>query len=155
MQFLLFQKFKFLSWKVVFKQRCLGQKSSCFYDFITKIQDKYKQRCRCREEVCTINRKICTNAYIVTVDQERRILEQGYIIVWGMRIEAIVPMEEYPGANPEDEIIVRSNYMILAGLIDVHAHAGHSMFTLLGSASPSNWMPMMIKLYHHNTTEKF
>lgn len=100
-------------------------------------------------------KKILINAYIVTVDQERRIIENGYLIVSGNRIEDLGSMEDYPGARPEDELLDCRNKMMLPGLIDVHAHAGHSMFTLLGSASPSNWMPMMTELYHHNTTEEF
>lgn len=93
---------------------------------------------------------------IVTMDKERRIIEDGAIALDGTRIKAIGNSEdllkEYHNAK---KIIDCKNKLILPGFIDVHGHAGHCMFKALAYDSVSYWMPIMTETYHNNTTDEF
>ncbi len=99
---------------------------------------------------------IFANGLVITVDPDRRIIENGAIVVKDNRIIDIgladLILAQY---NSDAKIIDCKRKMILPGLIDVHGHAGHSMFTMLGYATRSNWMPLMTHIYHHNTKDDF
>lgn len=99
---------------------------------------------------------IFANGLVITVDPNRRIIENGAVVVKDDRILDIGPSDsiiaEYGSAAT---IIDGRRKMILPGLIDVHGHAGHSMLTMLGYATRSNWMPLMTHIYHHNTKDDF
>lgn len=100
---------------------------------------------------------IFAHGIVVTLDPNRRIIEDGAVVTEGDRIIAVDKTEEILARYHSEpaEIIDCQRKLILPGLIDAHAHAGHSMFTMIGESTPSNWMPIMTKLYHHNTTEEF
>ncbi len=99
---------------------------------------------------------IFSNGLVVTVDPQRRMIENGAVVVEDDRIVDIGPteliMQQY---GSEATVIDCHRKMILPGLVDVHGHAGHSMFTMLGYATRTNWMPLMTHIYHHNTTDDF
>lgn len=100
---------------------------------------------------------IFAHGQVITVDPERRVIDNGAVVVENDLIVDIGGtdqiIEKYKGS--ETEIIDCNDKMILPGFVDVHAHAGHTMFTALGYATQSNWMDIMTELYHHNTTDEF
>ncbi len=100
---------------------------------------------------------ILKNATIVTIDPHRRVLSDAAIVLRDDRIEAIEATTEVERlyAGQAAEVIDCRDRMILPGIVDAHSHAGHCMFTALGYSTPSRWMPIMTKLYHHNTTDRF
>lgn len=100
---------------------------------------------------------LLVHGLIITVDEDRRILEDGGIYIEKDRIIEIDDSQILLDKYLDDEITLvdLKGKMIIPGLIDVHAHAGHSLLTILGEATPSNWMPMMTEIYHYNTTDEF
>lgn len=96
------------------------------------------------------------NGTVITMDKERRIIENGAVAIEDSKIKKIGKTEdlikEYKGVN---EIIDCKNKLILPGFIDVHGHAGHCMFKALAYDSVSYWMPIMTETYHNNTTDEF
>lgn len=96
------------------------------------------------------------NGTVVTMDQDRRIIEDGALAIEGTRITDIGStkdlLKEHGHAK---KIIDCKRKLILPGFIDVHSHAGHCMFKNIGYDSASYWMPIMTELYHHNTTDDF
>ena len=93
---------------------------------------------------------------IITMDEDRRIIEDGAIALQGTRIKAIGKTEDLlKEYNDAKEIIDCKDKLILPGLIDAHGHAGHCMVRTIGYDTPSYWMPILTHLYHHNTTDEF
>lgn len=99
---------------------------------------------------------ILKHGTVVTVDKKRRIIEDGAVVILGDRIVAIADTADIINKyGDQAHYIDCQKTLILPGLIDVHAHAGHSLFSVLGIGRRSSWMKMMTELYHHNTTDRF
>lgn len=99
-----------------------------------------------------------TGATVVTVDEGRNIFEDGAILVKEDKIIEVGSTDDLLKKYEHEEGIAKIDSrrkMILPGFIDVHAHAGHTLLTMLGEATPTNWMPMMTEIYHHNTDDEF
>ena len=92
------------------------------------------------------------NGVIVTMDAERRILDGGYVLVEDGRIAAIG--EGTPTAPPEVERIDAAGMVVMPGLIDTHAHAGHMLTKGLGSDS-EDWMTITGRIYAEATDPEF
>jgi 5-methylthioadenosine/S-adenosylhomocysteine deaminase len=90
---------------------------------------------------------------VVTLDDERRILDPGAVAVENDRILAIDTLEtlrtQYVGA---DEIDLRHT-TIMPGLVDSHGHAGHGMTK--GIAPGADWLETIAKVYFHASDEEF
>lgn len=95
------------------------------------------------------------DATIVTMDRDRRIIEGGAVAVLGQRIAAVGRTEEilagYAGARRID----CRGRVLIPGLIDIHGHAGHSLFKTVACDTPSHWMRVMTTAYNHYTTPDF
>ena len=74
---------------------------------------------------------LLTNAYIVTVDRDRRVFPSGYVRVVDDRIEDVGPME---AAHVEgvDETIDAAGMLVLPGFINGHNHHWGSLFKNTG-----------------------
>ena len=92
------------------------------------------------------------NGAIVTMDAERRILDRGYVLVEGGRIAAIG--EGVPAAPADAERIDATGMVVMPGLIDTHAHAGHMLTKGLGSDS-EDWMTITGRIYAEATDPEF
>lgn len=76
---------------------------------------------------------------IITVDPQRRIIEDGAVAITGERIVAIGPRAEVEAAHSAPVVIDTRNHAILPGLIDAHAHAGHGLVKTMGSGDSTAW----------------
>lgn len=94
------------------------------------------------------------NAHIVTVDRAREIAD-GAVLIEGDRISDVGKTCELVAMYPDVKRYSLAHKMLLPGLIDTHAHAGHSLMTMVGSATDSTWMDILTEIYHHNTTHRF
>ncbi|WP_439625169.1 amidohydrolase family protein [Shinella sp.] len=92
------------------------------------------------------------NGVIVTMDAGRRVLERGYVLVEDGRIVAIGV--ETPDIAPEAERIDAAGMVVMPGLIDTHAHAGHMLTKGLGSDS-EEWMTVTGRIYAEATDAEF
>jgi 5-methylthioadenosine/S-adenosylhomocysteine deaminase len=75
--------------------------------------------------------KVLTNAYVITVDEERRVFPRGYVRVAGERIDAVGPMEELR-EDQADEAIDCGGMVMTPGLINLHNHHWGSLFKNTG-----------------------
>lgn len=92
------------------------------------------------------------NGVIVTMDAGRRILEGGYVLVENGRIAAIG--SGTPDAGPDVERIDATGMVVMPGLIDTHAHAGHMLTKGLGDDSEA-WMTITGRIYAEATDPEF
>lgn len=90
-------------------------------------------------------------ASIVTVDAERRILENGWIAVDGDRIAAIGT-----GEPPKAKTVIhRPGLIALPGLIDAHSHAGHGLIRAAGGGDGELWFQICEDIYSKSATAAF
>jgi cytosine/adenosine deaminase-related metal-dependent hydrolase len=90
-------------------------------------------------------------ATIVTVDTDRRVLENGWIAVSGDRIAAIGTGEP-PAAT---RVIDRPGLIALPGLIDAHSHAGHGLVRGAGEGDGELWFRICEDIYSGTATPAF
>src|SRR5690606_26715340 len=79
------------------------------------------------------------NGIVVTIDDDRRVLEDGAVAIIGDRIAAIGTTDEL-SAWTAGKIIDASRKLVLPGLVDAHAHAGHGLLKTLGAGEWDEWM---------------
>ncbi len=95
------------------------------------------------------------NCTIITMNENREIINNGVIAT---KDEKIV----YVGLAKEEDffdakkIIDGTNHLVLPGLIDTHAHAGHGLTKSLGEGGVEDgWDQMMEHIYYRSTTDEF
>jgi cytosine/adenosine deaminase-related metal-dependent hydrolase len=98
---------------------------------------------------------LLTHGWVVTVDQERRLLADGAVAITGNRIVEVGATEALAARHRDARVIDCSGRAIIPGLIDAHGHAGHSLLKTLGADTPSLWMKIVTPLYFHYTTPEF
>ncbi|MEQ8331713.1 amidohydrolase family protein [Nisaea sp.] len=92
---------------------------------------------------------------VVTMDSDRRIIDGGTVHVRDGRIAAIVGPNEEISATENAEIIDASGMLVLPGLIDAHAHAGHALVKTLGSDDGKAWFDACRQIYTLGSDEEF
>ena len=92
------------------------------------------------------------NGVILTMDSGRRVLDKGFVLVEDGRIAAV--SAEAPAVSPETQRIDAAGMVVMPGLIDTHAHAGHMLTKGLGSNS-ENWMTITGRIYAEATDPEF
>lgn len=92
------------------------------------------------------------NGTIVTMDADRRVLDRGYVLVEDGRIVAIG--EGAPTVPSDAERIDARGMVVMPGLIDTHAHAGHMLTKGLGGDS-EDWMTITGRIYAEATDPEF
>ena len=95
------------------------------------------------------------HATVITVDPERRVIEDGAIAIVGNRIEAVGPTREVSAGRNPKEVIDATRMACLPGLIDCHAHAGHGLVKSLGIGAGDAWGDACRTIYAHASTERF
>src|SRR6056297_602819 len=95
------------------------------------------------------------NCTIITMNENREIINNGVIAT---KDEKIV----YVGLAKEEDffdakkIIDGTNHLVLPGLIDTHAHAGHGLTKSLGEGGVEDgWDQMMEHIYYRSSTDEF
>ncbi len=68
------------------------------------------------------------NGYVITMDEQRRLLDRGTVVVDGTRIVDVGPAAELAGRYAPRTRIDATHKAVLPGLIDTHAHAGIAWF---------------------------
>ncbi len=99
---------------------------------------------------------LITGGTVVTMDGAFRVIPNGAVGVRGERIAAVDAAaslaERYTAARTLDA----TGMIVLPGLIDAHAHAGHGLTKgLLEGRGGDVWLPTMARFYHHLTTPEF
>lgn len=91
---------------------------------------------------------------VVTMDQDRRVIPDGAVVVSGNMIEFVGSYKEAAAKYKAKQEIDCSNHIIMPGLVDAHGHAGHS-FTRFVVKDTKHWMPAMTHMYKHYVDDDF
>lgn len=87
---------------------------------------------------------IISNAMIVTMDEDSRIIENGAIVIIGDKIHALGTMDEILEEYSAPKIIDGRNKLVMPGLINTHTHSPMTIFR--GFADD---LPLQEWLYEH------
>ncbi len=95
------------------------------------------------------------NCTIITMNEKREIITNGAIATKEERI-IFVGKDEDAEAIEAKKVIDGSNHLMLPGLIDTHAHAGHGLTKSLGEGGVEDgWGQMMEHIYYRSSTDEF
>jgi len=93
---------------------------------------------------------------IITVDPNRRVLNDGAVAVDRGRILDIGPTEELAARYRGKECIDAARMAVLPGFLDTHGHAGHSLLRHVGEhTSAFGWRNLVDHIYFRGTTPEF
>ena len=91
----------------------------------------------------------------VTMDPERRVMEDAAIAVGGDRIVAVGPDAQVAAAHAAAEEIEARGMAAIPGLIDCHSHAGHGLVRSLGAGDGKAWYDACAEIYARGSTVEF
>lgn len=94
------------------------------------------------------------NAFIVTMDGQRRCLGDHSVLVEDDRIAGIAPTAALSSVEVDD-VIDGTGMALLPGLIDCHSHAGHSLVKSLGGADIDAWFDATERAYLRGSDVEF
>jgi len=102
------------------------------------------------------------NATVITMDSQRRILRKAVIDIKGNRIDFVGTADELSAEagsdRAADRVIDAAGMVVLPGLIDTHAHAGHGLTKTLGEGGAGmdySWDQFMERIYFRGSTPRF
>ncbi|MCC2650926.1 MAG: amidohydrolase [Microvirga sp.] len=98
---------------------------------------------------------IITNGIVVTMDPQRRVIENGAVAIDKDRIVAIGTTEEVLAAHQAATMIDARHKIVMPGLIDGHAHAGHGLIKTMGGGDSDAWYEACHKAYTVASTPEF
>jgi cytosine/adenosine deaminase-related metal-dependent hydrolase len=91
---------------------------------------------------------------IITMDRDRRVMDDGAIAIVGNRIAAIGSTAELRMRFHADQVIDARRKVVMPGLIDGHGHAGHELLKTL-AADRDDWDSIVERIYAHGSTTDF
>ncbi|HBB85022.1 MAG TPA: amidohydrolase, partial [Sulfitobacter sp.] len=90
---------------------------------------------------------LLTGGAVVTMDPERRVIENGAVAVSNGMVTAIGTAAELGEQVHAAEVIDVTGHVVFPGLIDVHAHAGHGLVKTMGMHGGDRWEAICGKVY--------
>ena len=98
---------------------------------------------------------LVANGTVITVDGERRVIEDGAVAVLADRIVAVGKTADLKARFSPDRTIDAHRKAVLPGLIDGHAHAGHGLLKTMGGGDTQAWMDACKTIYTLGADEEF
>lgn len=96
---------------------------------------------------------VVSGGTVVTMDGEFRVLPDGAVALHGDRIVAVGPADEVAARYEGLRQIDAAGKIVMPGLIDAHAHAGHGLTRGLAEGrGGEGWLGLVGRLYHRATT---
>ncbi len=92
---------------------------------------------------------------IVTVDDKRRIIEDGALAVENDKIVDIGTSQALAPRHAGKKVIDCRGKIIIPGLIDAHGHAGHALIRSIGADTNALWMRIVTPTYYHYVTRDY
>ncbi|MBJ3778801.1 amidohydrolase family protein [Acuticoccus mangrovi] len=92
---------------------------------------------------------------VVTVDPERRVIEDGAVAITGNTIVAVGPTAEVEAAHGAERVIDARYKVVMPGFVDAHAHAGHGLIKTIGGGDSKVWFNACSQIYPVGTTPGF
>lgn len=90
---------------------------------------------------------ILTGGVVVTMDPARRVIADGAVAVRDGRIIAVDTAEALRDTVDAAQVIDASGHIIIPGLVDVHAHAGHALVKSIGMHGGDRWEDICGEVY--------
>jgi cytosine/adenosine deaminase-related metal-dependent hydrolase len=100
-------------------------------------------------------RLLVADGLVVTMDGDRRVIERGAVLVEDGRIAAVGEAAALRAAHPGTPELSAAGKAVLPGLIDVHAHAGHTLVKTLGGGDSARWTKAVEAIYPRGSTPEF
>jgi 5-methylthioadenosine/S-adenosylhomocysteine deaminase len=100
---------------------------------------------------------LITGGTVVTIDPERRILEDGAVAIRGSVILAVGPREQVEAEHPASRHVDARGRLVLPGFVNAHTHAPMSLLRgLANDVTLEDWLTNHIFLAEaRNVTEDF
>jgi 5-methylthioadenosine/S-adenosylhomocysteine deaminase len=98
---------------------------------------------------------ILENGFVITMDPERRLIENGSVVIDQGKIVAVGKHADLESAYQPKKRLDCTGKVIIPGLIDAHGHGGHSLIKTIASDTPSFWSKVITETYFNYTTDDF
>jgi cytosine/adenosine deaminase-related metal-dependent hydrolase len=98
---------------------------------------------------------LITGGIVVTMNPDRRVLNDGAVAIVDDRIVAVGPSAVIAPALDAARVMDASRRMVLPGLIDCHAHAGHALLKTIGAEQRDDWSDACEIVYTTGSSEAF
>lgn len=103
-----------------------------------------------------MNDLIIRNGVVVTMDPDRRIIDDGAVVVKGDRIIAVGTTDEILATHTSKKQIDASRKVVMPGMIDGHAHAGHALVKSMATdGGVKSWQNVVYHIYQTGSDEEF
>ncbi|MDA9553619.1 amidohydrolase family protein [Emcibacteraceae bacterium] len=96
---------------------------------------------------------IISGGVIVTIDDQRRVIKDGAIVINNGQIIAVDQSTTIQNKFNAKKTINASGKVIIPGLIDTHAHAGHALIKTMGLNA--DWEEVCGDIYRKGSTPEF
>jgi len=97
---------------------------------------------------------LITGGTVITMDGQRRVLENGAVAIVGDRIVAVGTTADLVARYTPKRLIDARRKIVMPGLIDGHGHAGHSLVKSLGMDT-DQFYPATEAIYANGSTAEF
>lgn len=98
---------------------------------------------------------LLVNGVVITMDESRRVIEDGGIAVHRGRVLEVGKSEDLLAKYQAERVKDCSRHCLLPGFIDTHGHGGHSAFKTVAMDHRNSWMKIMTETYKHFVTDDF
>ena len=98
---------------------------------------------------------LIVNGTVITMDPTRRVLERGAVAIEGCRIVEVGETDALVGRHAASRVIDATRKVVMPGLIDGHAHAGHGLVKTLGGGRGELWYRACEQIYTVGSTEDY
>jgi len=98
---------------------------------------------------------VITGGPVITMDPQRRVIDDGAVAILADRIVAVGPSAELSRGYKGRRTIDARRKVVMPGLIDGHGHAGHGLVKSLGTDMPGEWYKACQRIYAEASTEEF
>lgn len=92
---------------------------------------------------------------LITMDEERRVIENGALAIAGNRIVDVGRTQELQTKFQVKRTIDAKNMVVMPGLIDGHGHAGHTLVKTMGMGRTGEWWRACEIIYAEGSDEDF
>jgi cytosine/adenosine deaminase-related metal-dependent hydrolase len=98
---------------------------------------------------------LISDATVITMDADRRVIDRAAVAVAGDRIVEIGPSDELMERHQAVRRIDGSGMVVMPGLIDCHAHAGHGLVKTMGGDHGPTWYDACETIYTTGSSADF
>jgi cytosine/adenosine deaminase-related metal-dependent hydrolase len=96
------------------------------------------------------------HATVITVDQDRRVIDDGAVAITGDRIVAVGPTAEVRASHGDSQVIDGKRKIVIPGLVDLYAHCGCAMLKSLGEQLAGiGWWDLMDQVLFRYVTPRW